>query len=213
MRQELYENSKDYINRWIISYADFVTILFALFIVMWAISGNNVKENINPEVLKQAFNINEQIKAEENEKNLIIEEIKQNKELIENVEIIRDKKGLILRSNNSIFFEEGSADLTTKGENVLSEIAKELSKIENPIIIEGHTDSTPINNIKFPSNWELSTTRATNIVKFLINNYNFSPKRLSAVGYGEFSPVIDNDNVKNRSKNRRVDIIILSNNN
>lgn len=209
MNQELYENSKDYINRWVISYADFVTMLFALFIVMWAITGGtDVVTNTDNGLLKKAMQ--QEIIQQENPLKKAIEE---NPELNEHFKVIEDKKGLILRSENAIFFDEGSADIKPEGIAILNEMSVALKDIDSPLIVEGHTDSTPINTTKFPSNWELSTARATNIVKYLINNCGYSPTRLSAVGYGEFAPVADNDNVKNKAKNRRVDIIILDKNN
>ena len=88
----------------------------------------------------------------------------------------------------------------------------ELRELDNPIIIEGHTDNKPISTVKYPSNWELSTARATNIIKFLTENNLITPKRLSAVGYGEYMPIADNSTTTGRAKNRRVDIIVLSKN-
>ena len=209
MNKELYENSKDYINRWVISYADFVTMLFALFIVMWAITGGtDVVTTTDNGLLKKA--LQQEVQIQENPLKKAIED---NPELNEHFKVIEDKRGLILRSENAIFFDEGSADIKAEGLAILNEMAATLKDIDKPLIVEGHTDSTPINTTKFPSNWELSTARATNIVKYLINNCGYSPTRLSAVGYGEFAPITDNDNVKNRAKNRRVDIIILDKNN
>ena len=209
MNQELYENSKDYINRWVISYADFVTMLFALFIVMWALTGGtDVVATADNGLLKKA--LQQEVQMQESP---LKEAIEENPELNEHFKVIEDKRGLILRSENAIFFDEGSADIKPEGLEILKEMAPLLKKFDRPLIVEGHTDSTPINTAKFPSNWELSTARATNIVKYLINNCGYSPNRLSAVGYGEFAPVADNDNVKNKAKNRRVDIIILDKNN
>lgn len=208
MNKELYENSKDYINRWVISYADFVTMLFALFIVMWAITGGtDVVANTDNGLLKKALQQEQQVE------NPLKEAIEENPELNEHFKVIEDRRGLILRSENSIFFDEGSADIKPEGLAILNQMAVALQKIDSPLIVEGHTDSTPISTAKYPSNWELSTARATNIVKYLINNCGYSPTRLSAVGYGEFKPIADNDNVKNKAKNRRVDIIILDKNN
>ena len=209
MNQELYENSKDYINRWVISYADFVTMLFALFIVMWALTGGTeVVTNTDNGLLKKAMQQEVQI-----QENPLKKSIEETPELKEHFKVIEDKKGLILRSENAIFFDEGSAEIKPEGLIILNEMAAVLKGIDNPLIVEGHTDSTPINTEKFPSNWELSTARATNIVKYLINNCEYPPTRLSAVGYGEFAPIADNDNVNNKAKNRRVDIIILDKNN
>ena len=209
MNQELYENSKDYINRWVISYADFVTMLFALFIVMWALTGGTeIVTTSDNGLLKKAMQQEVQI-----QENPLKKSIEETPELKEHFKVIEDKKGLILRSENAIFFDEGSAEIKPEGLIILNEMAVVLKGVDNPLIVEGHTDSTPINTEKFPSNWELSTARATNIVKYLINNCGYPPTRLSAVGYGEFAPIADNNNVNNKAKNRRVDIIILDKNN
>ena len=229
MKQELYENSKDYINRWVISYADFVTILFALFIVIWALTGGmdiNIGENQNilkgvveqkqeqsKETQKEQTQKEEEKSKEENKQTDLEKFLEENPQITANFNIIHDKKGIILRSENTIFFDEGSAEIKPAGLEILEQTATTLKNIDNPLIIEGHTDTTPINTAQYPSNWELSTARATNIVKYLINNCGYSPKRLSAVGYGEFAPIVANDNVKNKAKNRRVDIIILDSNN
>ena len=78
------------------------------------------------------------------------------------------------------------------------------------MLIEGHTDAMPIKSEKYPSNWELSTARATNIIKYLTQTHKFPPDRLSAVGYGEYMPIAENTSPQGRAKNRRVDIIVLS---
>ena len=76
--------------------------------------------------------------------------------------------------------------------------------------IEGHTDNVPIHNAHFPSNWELSTSRATELVELLIYRYQFTPSRLSAAGYAEFHPVAGNTSTDGRARNRRADIVILN---
>jgi chemotaxis protein MotB len=76
-------------------------------------------------------------------------------------------------------------------------------------MIEGHTDNTPIHTLQYPTNWELSTARATTVVRWLIANYRLPPARLSAAGYGEYHPLVANTTPENRAKNRRVDIVLL----
>lgn len=87
-----------------------------------------------------------------------------------------------------------------------------MSKINNPVIIEGHTDSIPIKSGKYSSNWELSTARATSVINYIVASKRINPRRLSAVGYGEYVPIAENTSNSGRIKNRRVDIIILNNN-
>ena len=93
----------------------------------------------------------------------------------------------------------------------LVSLATILNKIDNYVRVEGHTDNIPIKNEYFNSNWQLSSIRASNVVEFFIEKGNISPDRLSAVGYGEYRPISDNNSEDGRSKNRRVDILILNN--
>ena len=219
MRNDYYTNSKDYINRWVVSYADFVTMLLALFMVMYAVlrldnqrltefqnkmheTFSEVKiENVTKYQANSKINSPSKVKIEK----LLQDNISQSK----SVKLLKSDKGLIIRVNNTLLFDKGSAQIKDNAQKTLDEIAKVLTKIDNPVIIEGHTDSTPIKNVKYPSNWELSTARATNIISYVMKNGRISPKRLCAVGYGEYMPVADNTTISGRMLNRRVDIIVL----
>ena len=217
MKNEYYTNSKDYINRWVVSYADFVTMLLALFMVMYAVLRvDNQKllefqnkmnhtfapiENVTKYQANQSINPSKNVDVEK----ILRENISQSK----SIKLLKSDKGLIIRVNNKMLFDEGSADIKKDARKTLNEIIKVLTKIDNPVIIEGHTDSTPIKNAKYPSNWELSTARATNIISYLMKTGEISPKRLCAVGYGEYMPVSNNTSNNGRMLNRRVDIIVL----
>ncbi len=113
-----------------------------------------------------------------------------------------------------VLFDSGEADLKPEGAAVLRKVADVLAQHPNvKIHVIGHTDNVPIRAAarkRFPSNWELSTARATAAVRFLCESANVDPKRLGAVGYGEFRPVADNTTVEGRAKNRRIAITILS---
>jgi len=219
MRNDYYSNSKDYINRWVVSYADFITMLLALFMVMYAVLRiDNQKltefqdkiektfgsKEIIENVTKYQANGNAQLGREALEKLF-----KQNVSQSDLIKLIRGDKGLIVRVNDKMLFDEGSAIIKPEAKKPLTEIVKVLTKINNPVIIEGHTDSTPIQNAKYPSNWELSTARATNIITYMLQQGKISPKRLCAVGYGEYMPIADNTSISGRMLNRRVDIIVL----
>jgi len=93
---------------------------------------------------------------------------------------------------------------------LLDNITEAIRKYSNSIRIEGHTDNVPIKTAQFPSNWELSTARATNIVHYLVDAHEFPPEKLSAIGYGEYRPIADNSSEEGRQKNRRVDVVVLS---
>jgi len=220
MRNDYYTNSKDYINRWVVSYADFVTMLLALFMIMYAVTSvDNQKLTAFQNKVEKTFGSKEfienvtkyQVNAKANlESNAAIEKLfKENISQSDLIKLLKGDKGLIIRVNNTLLFDPGSATVKPEAEKTLAEIVTVLTKIDNPVIIEGHTDATPIKNAKFPSNWELSTTRATNIISYMIKKGKVSPKRLCAVGYGEYMPVANNTSISGRMLNRRVDIIVL----
>ena len=210
MRENYYNNSKDYINRWLISYADLVTLLLALFLVMYAV--NNVEHKNNLQTQTQNTTIGEVkqtkfVEMPELQKELL-KEFKNDNDVL----LLKDSRGLIIRLKDDILFGSAEAQLQPNATEALNKIIDILSKIDNPVIIEGHTDSFPIKSAKYSSNWELSTARATSVIDYLVKSKRINPKRLSAVGYGEYAPVAENTSNSGRIKNRRVDIIILENN-
>ena len=112
--------------------------------------------------------------------------------------------------NNAIFFDSGSAAIKSEHEESLIVVANMINSLDNYIRIEGHTDNIPITSEVYPSNWELSSARAASVVQLFINKCSFLPNKLVAVGYGEYKPVEDNSTAEGREKNRRIDIIVLS---
>jgi len=125
------------------------------------------------------------------------------------IQVNLDERGLLIRFVEGVLFDSGKADIKNDAKAILDKLAPLLMETHRHIRIEGHTDNLPINTREFPSNWELSTSRAVNVVKYMIEKHNFSPYILSAAGYGEYRPIAPNDSAKNRALNRRVDIIIL----
>lgn len=123
-----------------------------------------------------------------------------------------NERGLVIHIVESALFESGQASLKPQALTVLDKIAKEIKDLPNQVRVEGHTDDRPIATVRFPSNWELSSARATSVVRYLIDKYAFTPARLSALGFGEYRPLVPNDNDQNRAKNRRVDIVVLTDN-
>lgn len=127
----------------------------------------------------------------------------------EGIEMVIEDRGLVIRMKDSILFDSGQAQLKPAARTVLNDVAEALRKLPNHVRIEGHTDNRPISTSAFPSNWELSTSRATNVIRYLIEQRGLSAKRLSAAGYGEFRPVADNGTDAGRGQNRRVDLVLL----
>lgn len=124
------------------------------------------------------------------------------------VDIVEENDSLLVRLNSQILFKPGSAEILEEGKNTLDVLTESLRALDNQIIIEGHTDTVPINTPLFPSNWELSTKRATNVVTYLVN-LGVDPSRLTASGCGEYKPIADNNTAEGRNKNRRIEFIIL----
>lgn len=121
----------------------------------------------------------------------------------------RTEEGVVLVLQDSILFDPGEAEVLEQGQLFLDEIGGLLEGMPNNVRIEGHTDTRPIANYRYPSNWELSGARASSVIRYLIDEFDIDDGRFSLIGYGEVKPVAKNDTDKNRAKNRRVEIIIL----
>jgi chemotaxis protein MotB len=121
-----------------------------------------------------------------------------------------DERGLVIHVKENAFFESGQAELTPAAKTALDAIGEVIQGIDNFIRVEGHTDDRPIHTAQFPSNWELSTSRATQVVRYFLSKYAFAPDKISVSGYAEHRPIAPNDTPENRARNRRVDIVILA---
>ena len=233
MRKRRTDEEHENLERWLITYADLITLLLAFFIMMYVFSkqdsqryeevvgrlktiftgGAGViiqgKEGASLPFelpVKTAEGIDKEIqkKLEEEVKNLT------NNEMIQkNISIFTDERGVVIRILDRAFFDEGKADLKERAKNALNKIVPVIKNIDNNIRVEGHTDNVPINNRDFKSNWELSVRRATEVVRYFIEKHDFAPERISAVGYAEYKPVAPNDTPQNRALNRRIEIIII----
>jgi chemotaxis protein MotB len=126
------------------------------------------------------------------------------------VEVKARRDGLVVSLREIGFYESGSSTLRPSARDAVDRLASILKSHPESLRIEGHTDNVPIHNVHFASNWELSTARASDLVKELIDRYHFEPQRLSAAGYAEFHPVAPNNTEEGRAQNRRVDIVILN---
>ena len=118
-------------------------------------------------------------------------------------------KGLVMRLSDTLMFNLGAAEILPEAIPLLKKIAFIISRTSYAVCIEGHTDNLPIHTSKFPSNWELSTARAVNVLRYFTEKEKVPMQRLSAVGFGEFQPIIANDKPEHRAKNRRVEIVFV----
>jgi chemotaxis protein MotB len=119
-------------------------------------------------------------------------------------------RGLIISLREAAFFSSGDDAVAPGSEAILAKIANEIRGFGNPVRLEGHTDSIPIHNSRFRSNWELSVARSIAMLELLRQTFGIAPERLSVAGYAENAPVDGNDTEEGRAHNRRVDLVILS---
>ena len=230
-------------ERWMVSYADFITLLFAFFVVMYGISSvNEGKYRIFSVSVNQAFGANGKagegsgIKLTEDEiffKSLVdrrnarlAEKQRKQNERMQNLaqtlnsamasfvkngqmNVSQNGRGVELEINASALFNQGEADIQPEAKKTLADAAKVLAANDFAIEVEGHTDNMPISTARFPSNWELSSARASSVVRLFIDQ-GIVAKRLKAVGEADNQPVVPNDTPENRARNRRVTITVLS---
>ena len=140
----------------------------------------------------------------------LIDEIRQLTEDDLDIQVTSTPQGIRLSFEDQVLFDFGRADINPAGYKMLNQIAEAIKNDSRPVRVEGHTDNVPIQTRRFPSNWELSVARAVNVVKYFAEVGKIDPHRLSAVGYGESRPVAANDTASNRAKNRRVEILLLT---
>jgi chemotaxis protein MotB len=138
-----------------------------------------------------------------------IREAVKKEDLEDAIKVKVTEKGIAIKVRDPVGFDVGEADLKPRFRDLLYEIGEIIAKKpDSQIRVEGHTDDTPIRTRRFPSNWELSAARALKVVRFFYEKCNIDPARLSAVGYGEYRPLVPNDSPENRAKNRRIKVYV-----
>ena len=140
----------------------------------------------------------------------LVDQIRQLTQADLDIQVTHTDQGTRLSFEDQVLFDFGKAAINPAGFLFLDKIADVLDKMPYAVRVEGHTDNVPIQTRRFPSNWELSVARAVSVVKYFVEVSNIDPQRLSAVGYGESRPVAENDTLSNRAKNRRVEILLLT---
>lgn len=213
-------------DRWLLTYADLITLLLAFFIVMYSMSridakkfgevsqalqgvlkgGTSVLRIKGQESINSGHGIMKigNLKMLQSQIHQQIEKIGRKGDIVTEV----NERGLIIHIMESAMFDEAKAELKPRAIEILNLVAADVIDLPNHIRIEGHTDDRPINSTQFPSNWELSTARATRVVRFFIDNHDFPPDKIAAVGFASYRPYIPNTGIENRARNRRVDIVI-----
>lgn len=163
--------------------------------------------SLDPEVLRQQLAREEELAMASLLQRL--EDYIRDQGLNASVTVTRETPGIVIRFADSVLFDLGRDVIKPEAESLLERVARFLGGEEYHLRVEGHTDNLPISNERFPSNWELSTARATRVVRFLAETQAIDPRRLSAVGFGEYRPLVPNTSDENRALNRRVDLVIL----
>jgi len=232
-------------ERWLVSYADFITLLFAFFVMLYSVSSLNVgkydkfsesiekafsKKDLKPTAMQSGEATNDVVRQNDfflgqkgdarsqdhqldNTLSQLADSItKQFQPLVTagQIDIKREKDFIAIELKSNLLFDTGEGFPKKEALPVLNSLAGLLKSTVNPLRVEGYTDNVPIENDLYPSNWDLSAARAASIVRKL-QEFGVEPSRMMAVGYGEQNATYPNDVEENRSKNRRVVIVITAN--
>jgi len=238
-------------DRWLVSYADFITLLFAFFVVLYASSQMDYKkaakmahairggfsnmgsfgpsrQNAAPDKMAAGAvvsnpGLDHLINDMADKTQPIVRDVPVSvvKHQLESAleEEIRKKQvsmrispdGLVISLSEVGFFNSGEAQILPAAQPVLERIGKVLAERGFDFRVEGHTDNVPIHNSVYRSNWELSTARATEVVSVLVSKYDFDPTRIAVAGNSQYRPIASNDTEEGRTKNRRIDMVVLAN--
>ncbi len=210
-----------------VTYGDMVTLVLTFFVLLYAFSSIDAKKYIqisnslrgalggNVGVLQHGITVDDigELTTPSPAQLMFqrLQSILNNKGLEGKVELSQTKEGIVISFKERLFFKIASADILEEAIPILDEVGAILKENTFPIRIEGHSCDLPISNYRFPSNWELSSIRAVNVTKYLIDHIKIPPEQLSVAAYGPYRPLVPNTSEQNREKNRRVDIIIQTN--
>jgi chemotaxis protein MotB len=203
------EEEPENVDRWLISYADFITLMFTFFAALYALSSvDKAKMEQFSDSLSHTFNIIEKpVPVMDDQKKVIIEDIRKVTGDLQGITVKNEPRGVVVTFSDSVLFASGSAELKPEIYPILEKLSKLLSNVPGRVAIEGHTDNVPISSSKYSSNWELSTARAASMLHFFIEK-GTDPSKYSVAGYAEFRPLESNATEEGRQKNRRVEIVI-----
>ena len=216
-------------GNWLTTYSDLVTLLLCFFVLLFSFSEIDAQKF---RTIMSAFQggtgvleggttleINENLEGD----GVLEEDLEKLKELLEEyadsvglgnqIILSVEERGLVVRFMDNVLFDSGRANLKPESMEILKSIAEILNRDDfkdRLIKVEGHTDTDPIRySATFPTNWELSATRATNVLRYLVEEENIDGSRISSSGYSFYRPIAPNDTRENKARNRRVDIVIL----
>lgn len=214
--RRLFGDSQD----WLITYSDLVTLILVFFLLLIGLSTvdykryskavESIKKALGGKIEQEIIEALEKAGPGEVELKKLhqqVEALIESENLRETMAVELNEKGLVITSQGSLFFRTASAEVLPGPQAFLVKVADLIRKLPYRVEVEGHTDDLPIRTARFPSNWELSASRAAAVTRFLITQGGVSPERFSAIGYAQYRPRFE-PTPKNRHKNRRVEIII-----
>ncbi len=227
-RRRHQHDEHDNSERWLLTYADLITLLLGLFVILYAMSKVDAAKyselraalggifgGEHPGMMTgKAGVMSGGLSVLEAERNRVAQEIRnalQGAGKSDLVTVSQNERGVTIHMMEQLLFTSGSADLKETSLATLDRLGELLVRLPNDIRVEGHTDNVPIHSDRFPSNWHLSVNRALNTAYYLMETHHFDPERLSVVGYSEYQPLVPNTSAENRARNRRVDIVIVTN--
>ncbi|MGE3267745.1 MAG: OmpA family protein [Chloroflexota bacterium] len=238
-------------ERWLVSYADMITLLMVLFVVLFAMgqtdkakmdalrtslqrafsvevlrgtepsslkgsSGSAMIQSIVPSAISQEVvamtggsGVDGQMAEALQEVREALIQVPIPSDTSGHVEVGASREGIVISLAGNLLFDSGKSDLKPRGMTLLDTLSERLRTMPNEIRVEGHTDNIPIATPLYPSNWELSSARATTVSRYFVEHNDIAPNRVSAAGFGEFRPVAPNDSREGRARNRRVDLVVL----
>jgi chemotaxis protein MotB len=226
-----YGTSGSHHERWVLSYADFLTLLLAFFVVLFATANaDKAKSRAVAEAIKAALSqgrhsdLQAALRVFKDEQHagpgasildLVRSQNLLNKELDQEihrgeVDIHMEPRGLIVSLKQGALFDSGDDSVKPSALPIIRKVANVLTQLTNQIRLEGHTDNVPIHNERFRSNWELSSARSIAILQLLTQEFRIPMTRMAVSGYADVAPVASNSTDEGRMKNRRVDVVILS---
>ena len=193
---------------WLTSYLDVLTLLITLFVLLISMTGGTAGDITTPQAtaapgLERIGERRAGMLPRQGEGgHLAFDEV-----AVDGVVVARHAQGTMLRIADHLLFDSASAALTPRGETMLAQLTDQLAAFPGRISVEGHSDSRPITTQRFPSNWELSSARASAVLRFLTRK-GIDAGRLRAIGYADTQPLAANDGATGRARNRRVELVL-----
>jgi chemotaxis protein MotB len=229
MEENEEDRAEESADRWLVSYADFITLMFALFVLLYALSmestdtvnrawramatGVGVRPHrggVRPEVGESGHGADIGGGMIHRQLDQALQTLKRTLQNFYNPGVIlkMDSRGLIISLSAARFFASGDAEVTQSQLPVLDAVVGALSTMPNHMEVDGFTDTVPIHNSRFTDNWELSAARAATVLRYMLTHSRVDPEHLTLAGYGPYGAVADNSSEAGRALNRRVEIIV-----